>query len=43
MPALSREMDARHVPWDNPLKPDGSGTTPQDVSYILHSLIRRDH
>ena len=40
MAALSREMDARHVPRDIPPKPDGFGTTPQDVSSILHSLIK---
>ena len=40
MTALSREMDARHVPRDIPTKPDGFGPTPQDVSSILHSLIK---
>ena len=40
MAALSREMDARHVPRDIPPKPDGFGPTPQDVSSILHSLIK---
>ena len=40
MAALSREMDARHVPRDITPKPDGLGTTPQDVSSILHSLIK---
>ena len=39
MAALSREMDARHVPRDSPPKPDGFGSTPHDVSSILHSLI----
>ena len=33
-------MDARHVPRDIPPKPDGFGPTPQDVSSILHSLIK---
>ena len=33
-------MDARHVSKDISLKPDGSGPTPQDVSSILHSLIK---
>ena len=33
-------MDARHVPRDIPSKPDGLGSTPQDVSSILHSLIK---
>ena len=40
MAALSREMDARHVPRDTPSKPDGLGSNPQDVSSILHSLIK---
>ena len=40
MAALTREMDARHVPRDIPSKPDGLGLTPQDVSSILHSLIK---
>ena len=40
MAALTREMDARHVPQDNPSKPDGLGSHPQDVSSILHSLIK---
>ena len=42
MAALSREMDARHVPRDSPPKPDGFRTTPQDVSSILHSLIKEE-
>ena len=40
MAALSREMDARHVPRDSTPKPDGLGSTPQDVSSILQSLIK---
>ena len=40
MAALTREMDARHVPRDIPSKPDGLGSTPHDVSSILHSLIK---
>ena len=40
MAALSREMDARHVPRDIPPKPDGFAITPQDVSSILHSLMK---
>ena len=40
MAALNREMDARHVPQDSPSKPDGLGSHPQDVSSILHSLIK---
>ena len=35
MAALTREMDPRHVPGDIPSKPDGLGSTPQDVSSIL--------
>ena len=41
MAALSKEMDARHVPKDISPRPDGSGPTAQDVSSILHSLIKR--
>ena len=41
MVALSREMDVRHVPRDSPPKPDGFGSTPHDVSSILHSLIKK--
>ena len=40
MAALTREMDAKHVPRDIPSKPDGLGSNPQDVSSILHSLIK---
>ena len=40
MAALNREMDARHVPQDSPSKPGGLGSHPQDVSSILHSLIK---
>ena len=40
MAALSREMDTRHVPRGIIPKPDGLGSTPQDVSSILHSLIK---
>ena len=40
MEALTREMDATHVPRDIPYKPDGLGSPPQDVSSILHSLIK---
>ena len=40
MAALSREMDARQVPRDITPKSDGLGSTPQDVSSILHSLIK---
>ena len=40
MAALTREMDARHVPRDSPSKPDGLGSNHQDVSSILHSLIK---
>ena len=40
MAALNREVDARHAPQDSPSKPDGLGSHPQDVSSILHSLIK---
>ena len=40
MATLTREMDDRHVPRDIPSKPDGLGSTPQNVSSILHSLIK---
>ena len=40
MAALSREMDARHIPRDTPSKCDGLGSNPRDVSSILHSLIK---
>ena len=40
MAALTREMDARHVPRDSPSKPDGMESHHQDVSSILHSLIK---
>ena len=43
MAALSRKMDARHVPRDSPPKPDGFGSTPHDVSSILHNLIKEGH
>ena len=40
MAALTREMDARHVPQDSPSKPDGLGSHPQDVSSILQNVIK---
>ena len=40
MTALNREVDARHLPQDSPSKPDTLGSHHQDVSYILHSLIK---
>ena len=40
MTAISREMDARHEPYGSPSKPDASGSQHQDVSSILHSLIK---
>ena len=40
MAALTREMDGRHVPRDIPSKADGLGSNHQDVSSILHSLIK---
>ena len=38
--ALSREMDARHEPHGSPSKPNALGSQHQDVSSILHSLIK---
>ena len=38
--AITREMDARHVPRHSPSKPDGLGSHHQDVSSNLHSLIK---
>ena len=40
MTVLSREMDARHEPHGSPSKPDASGSQDQDVSSILHSIIK---
>ena len=40
MTAISKEMDARHEPHGSPSKPDASGSQHQDVSSILHSLIK---
>ena len=40
MTTISREMDARHEPHGSPSKPDASGSQHQDVSSILHSLIK---
>ena len=40
MTALTREMDARHEPHGSPSKPDALGSQHQDVSSILHSLIK---
>ena len=40
MTALNREMDARQVPEESPSKPDALGSPHQDVSSILHSLIK---
>ena len=40
MTALTREMDARHEPHESPSKPDALGSQHQDVSSILHSLIK---
>ena len=40
MTAISMEMDARHEPHGSPSKPDASGSQHQDVSSILHSLIK---
>ena len=38
--AISKEMDARHVPHRSPSKPDASGSQGHEVSSILHSLIK---
>ena len=38
--AISKEMDARHVPHRSPPKPDASGSQVHEVSSILHSLIK---
>ena len=38
--ALSREMDARHEPHGILSKPDASASHHQDVSFILHTLIK---
>ena len=40
MTAIFREMDARHEPHGSPSKPYVSGSQHQDVSSILHSLIK---
>ena len=40
MTAFTREMDARHEPQGSPSKPDVLGSQHQDVSSILHSLIK---
>ena len=40
MTALSKEMDARHEPHGSPSKPDALGSQHQDMSSILHSLIK---
>ena len=40
MTALNREMDARRVPQESPSKADALGSHHQDVSSILHSLIK---
>ena len=40
MTAISKEMDASHEPHGSPSKPDASGSQHQDVSSILHSLIK---
>ena len=38
--AISKEMDARHVPHRSPSKPDASGSQAHKVSSFLHSLIK---
>ena len=40
MTALNKGMDAGHVPQESPSKPDALGSDHQDVSSILHSLIK---
>ena len=40
MTAVTREMDARHEQHGSPSKPDALGSQHQDVSSILHSLIK---
>ena len=37
--AIFQEMEARHVPYRSPTKPDASGSPAHEVSSILHSLI----
>ena len=40
MTAISKEMDARHKPHGSPSEPDASESQHQNVSSILHSLIK---
>ena len=40
MTALSKEIDDRHVTHKSLSKPDASGSQPNDVSSIIHSLIK---
>ena len=40
MTALNMKMDARHVPQESSSKPDALGSHHQDVSSILHNLIK---
>ena len=40
MAAISKEMEEGHETHKGPSKPDASGYQPQDVSSILHSLIK---
>ena len=40
MAAIFKEMEERHVTHKGPSEPDASGYQPQDVSSILHSLIK---
>ena len=39
--AISKGMDARHVPHRSPCKPDALGSQGHEVSSILHSLIKK--
>ena len=38
--AINREMETRHMPQSSPSRPDAPETHHQDVSSILHSLIK---
>ena len=40
MTTISKEMDARHEPYGSSSKPEASRSQHQDVSSILHSLIK---
>ena len=40
MTAISKEIEVRHEPQGSPSKPEASGSQHQEVSSILHSLIK---